>query len=90
MSRPNATESTPLSNNPRLEYGTIRRDPGGNGEDGSQLDQETVEEAQRKFDRNRKELGWALVLYPAAIITRRLLTNAWSSWCVVLIIVLAT
>ena len=90
MSRPKATESTPFSNNPRLEYGTIQRDPGGNGEDGSQLDQETVEEAQQKFDRNRKELGWALVLYPAAIITRRLLTNAWNSWCVVLIIVLAT
>ena len=31
-----------------------------------------------------------MVLLPATIITRRLLTNAWNSWCVVLIIALAT
>ena len=31
-----------------------------------------------------------MVLYPAAIITRRLLTNTWNIWCVVLIIALAT
>ena len=31
-----------------------------------------------------------MVLLPATIITRRLLTNVWNSWCVVLIIVLAT
>ena len=30
-----------------------------------------------------------MALYPAVIITRRLLTNAWSSWCVVMVIVLA-
>ena len=90
MSRSNATESTPFSDNPRLEYGTIQRDSGGNREDGIQLDRETVEENQQKLDRNWRELGWALVLYPAAIITRRLLTNAWNSWCVVMIIVLAT
>ena len=90
MSQPDVTESTRFSDNPCLEYGTIQQDSGGNSEDGIQLDQETAEEARRKFNRNRKELGWALVLYPAAIITRQLLTNAWNSWCVVLIIVLAT
>ena len=31
-----------------------------------------------------------MVLYPATIITCRLLTIAWNSWCVVMIIVLAT
>ena len=31
-----------------------------------------------------------MVLLPATIITRRLLTNAWNSWCVVPVIVLAT
>ena len=31
-----------------------------------------------------------MVLLPATIITRRLLTNIWNSWCVILIIVLAT
>ena len=36
-----------------------------------------------------KQLGCAMVLLPATIITRRLLTNAWNSWCVVMIIVLA-
>ena len=30
-----------------------------------------------------------MALYPAVIITRRLLTNTWSSWCVVMVIVLA-
>ena len=90
MSKANATESTPFSDNPHLKCGTIQQDSGGNREDGIQLDQEKAEEAQRKFDRNRRELGWAIVLYPAAIITRRLLTNAWNSWCVVVIIVLAT
>ena len=37
-----------------------------------------------------KQLGCAMVLLPATIITRQLLTNAWNSWCIVLIIVLAT
>ena len=90
MSKADATESTPFSDNPRLEYGTIQRDTGGNREDGIQLDQETVEETQQKLARSRRELGWAMALYPAVIITRRLLTNAWSSWCVVMVIVLAT
>ena len=31
-----------------------------------------------------------MVLIPVTIITNRLLTNAWNSWCVVLIIALAT
>ena len=31
-----------------------------------------------------------MVLLPATIITRRLLTNVWKSWCVVLIIVMAS
>ena len=31
-----------------------------------------------------------MVLLPVTIITSRLLTNAWNSWCVVLIIALAT
>ena len=30
-----------------------------------------------------------MVLLPATIITRRLLTNVWNSWCVVMIIVIA-
>ena len=89
MSRTGATESTPFSDNPRLEYVTIQRDTGGNREDGIQLDQETIEETQRKLARNQRELGWAMALYPAVIITWRLLTNAWSSWCVVMVIVLA-
>ena len=88
MSRTDATESTSFSDNPRLEYGTIQRDTGGNREDGIQLDQETVEETQRKLARNQRELGWAMVLYPVDIITRRLLTNAWSSWCVVMVVML--
>ena len=37
-----------------------------------------------------KQLGCTMVLLPATIITRRLLTNAWNSWCVVMIIVLAS
>ena len=31
-----------------------------------------------------------MVLLPATIITRKLLTNVWNSWCVVMIIVIAT
>ena len=88
MSKTDATESTSFFDNPRLEYGTIQRDTGGNREDGIQLDQETVEETQRKLARNQRELGWAMALYPAVIITRRLLTNAWSSWGVVMVIAL--
>ena len=57
MSKADATESTPFSDNPRLEYGTIQRDTGGNREDGIQLDQETVEETQQKLARSQRELG---------------------------------
>ena len=88
MSKTDATESTSFSDNPCLEYGTIQRDTGGNQEDGIQLDEETVEETQRKLARNQRELGLAMALYPAVIITRRLLTNAWSSWCVVMVVML--
>ena len=90
MSQPDANESTPFSGSPRLEYGTIQRGQGGNSGDGAQLDKEEEEEVQRQFNRNMKQLGCAMVLLPATIITRRLLTNAWNSWCIVLIIVLAT
>ena len=37
-----------------------------------------------------KQLGWDMVLLPATIITRRLLTNIWNSWCIVMIFVIAT
>ena len=37
-----------------------------------------------------KQLGCAMVLLPATIITRRLLTNVWNSWCIAMIIVIAT
>ena len=69
MSKADATESIPFSDNPRLEYGTIQQDTGGNREDGIQLDQETVEETQQKLARSQRELGWAMALYPAVIIT---------------------
>ena len=36
-----------------------------------------------------KQLGCAMVLLPATI-THRLLTNIWNSWCVVMIIIVAT
>ena len=82
MSQPDATESTPFSNNPRLEYGTIQRDQGGNTGDGTLLDREGEEEAQRQGEqviRNMKQLGCPMVLLPATIITHRLLTNVWNS-----------
>ena len=31
-----------------------------------------------------------MVLLPATIIPRRLVTNAWNSWCIVMLIVIAT
>ena len=31
-----------------------------------------------------------MILLPTTIITRRLLTNVWNSWCIVMIIVIAT
>ena len=89
MSWLDANGSSPFSGSPCLEYGTIQRGQGGNSGDGAQLDKEKEEEVQRQFNRNMKQLGCAMVLLPATIITRRLLTNIWNSWCVVLIIILA-
>ena len=92
MSQPDANRSSPFCGSPRLEYGTIQQDQGGNVGDGTLLDREGEEEAQRQGEqviRNMKQLGCTMVLLPVTIITRRLLTNAWNSWCVVLIIVLA-
>ena len=90
MSRPDANGSSPFSGSPHLEYGTIQQGQGGDIGDGAQLDKEEEKEVQRQFNRNMKQLGCAMVLLPVTIITRRLLTNAWNSWCVVLIIALAT
>ena len=93
MSRPDADRSSPFCGNPRLEYGTIQRDQGGNARDGTLLNKEEEEEAQWQGEqviRNMKQLGCTMVLLPATIITHRLLTNVWNSWCVVMIIVIAT
>ena len=35
-----------------------------------------------------KQLACAMILLPATIITRRLLTNVWNSWCIVMIIII--
>ena len=78
---------------PRPNHGTIQRANGGNPRDGAQLTKEEEEEALRQGEqviRGMKQLGCAMVLLPATIITRRLLTNVWNSWCIVMIIVIAT
>ena len=90
MPQYHASRALSFSGSPRLEYGTIQRCQGGNIEDGAQLDKEEEEEVQQQFNSNMKQLGCAMVLLLATIITCQLLTNAWNSWCVVLIIALAT
>ena len=65
----------------------------GNPGDGGQLTKEEEEEAHWQGEqviRGMKQLGCAMVLLPATIITRRLLTNIWNSWCITMIIIIAT
>ena len=67
--------------------------PAGNPRVGAQLTKEEEEEAHRQGEqvvRGMKQLGCAMVLLPATIITHRLLTNIWNSWCIVMILVIAT
>ena len=90
MPWPGANKSVPFSRSPRLEYRTLQQGPGGNIGDESQLDKEEEGEVQRQSNRNMKQLGCAMVPLPVTIITHRLLTNACNSWCVVLIIALAS
>ena len=92
MSQPDADGSRPFCGSPRLDYGAIQQDHGGNPGDGTLLNKEEEEEAHRQGEqviRNMKQLGCTMVLLPATIITRRLLTNVWNSWCVVMIVVIA-
>ena len=93
MSRADADGSRPFCGNPRLDYGTIQRDNGGSPRDGVTLTRGDEEEAQRQGEqaiRYMKQHGCAMVLLPATIITRRILTNVWNSWCIVMVIVIAT
>ena len=93
MSRSDADGSRLFCGSLRLEYGIIQQDHGGNSGDGTLLNKEEEEEAHRQGEqvsRGMKHLGCAMVLLLATIITRRLLTNIWNSWCVVMIIVVAT
>ena len=90
MSRSDAHGSGSFSGSPRLKYRTFHRGPEGDTGNRVQLDKEGEEEAQQQFDRNLKQLGCAMVLLPVTIITRRLLTNAWNSWGVVLVMILIT
>ena len=82
MSRTDADGSRPFCKNPWLDYGTIQRDNGGNLGDGIPLTKEEEEEAHRQGEqviRGMEQLGCAMVLLPATIITRRLLTKVWNS-----------
>ena len=78
---------------PRPDHGTIQQANGENPRERAQLTKEEEEEVHRQGEqvvRGMKQLGCAMVLLPATIITRRLLTNIWNSWCVAMIIVIAT
>ena len=93
MSRPDANGSRPFLEDPRSNHGTIQRANGGNPRDGAQLTKEEEEEVHRQGEqvvRGMKQLGCAMVLLPATIITCRLLTNIWNSWCITMIIIIAT
>ena len=93
MSQPDTNGSRPFWGDPRPDYGTIQQASRGNPRDGVQLTEEEEEEVHRQGEqvvRGMKQLGCAMVLLQATIITRRLLTKVLISLCVTMIIVVAT